>query len=112
MLPQPLQLHFLISTPDKSVDTADTISDLAKISVRQCWAQAAWLSKVILGAPTALTWRGGGAAGQAPGRLHCQLGVAVLLATGSWAEGLALQVNLLTWWLWLAVGARGSLEEL
>lgn len=24
-------------------------------------------------------------------------GVAVLLATGSWAEGLALQVNLLTW---------------
>lgn len=90
-----------------SVDTADTISDLAKISVRQSWAQAARLSKVILGAPTALSWRGGGAAGQAPGRLHCQLGVAVLLATGSWAEGLALQVNLLTWWLWLAVGGGG-----
>lgn len=114
LLPQPLQLHFLISTPEKSVDTADIISDLAKISVRQSWAQAAWLSKVILGAPTALSWRGGGAAGQALGRLHCQLGVAVLLATGSWAEGLALQVNLLTWWLWLAVGGgvpRGALRS-
>lgn len=101
LLPQPLQLRFLTGTPDKSVDTADTISDLAKISVRQSWAQAAWLSKVILGAPhCSLLERG-------RGRLHCQLGVAVLLATGSWAEGLALQVNLLTWWLWLAVGGRG-----
>lgn len=45
-------------------------------------------------------------------RPACQLGVAVLKATGSWAEGLALQVNLLTWWLWLATGGRGPSEEL
>ncbi|KAF6298893.1 hypothetical protein mRhiFer1_008935 [Rhinolophus ferrumequinum] len=60
-------------------------------------------------------WRGENAKClTAPGRLHCQLGVAVLLATGSWAEGLALQVNLLTWWLWLAVGEgvpRGALRS-
>lgn len=33
-------------------------------------------------------------------------------ATGSWAEALALQVNLLTWWLWLAAGGRGLTEEI
>lgn len=41
--------------------------------------------------------------GQARGRRGCWRGV----ATGSWAEGLALQVNLLTWWLWLAAGGVG-----
>lgn len=46
------------------------------------------------------------------GQEACQLGVAVLQATGSWAEALALQVNLLTWWLWLAAGGRGLTEEI
>ena len=31
------------------------------------------------------------------------------MARGSWAEGLALQVNLLTWWSWRAAGERGSM---
>ena len=35
-----------------------------------------------------------------------------LPALGSWAEGLALQVNLLTWWPWLAAGGEGVHEEL
>lgn len=52
---------------------------------------------VMLGAPTALSWRGGGGRGRLGAGWAAGWGVAVLLATGSWAEDLALQVNWLTW---------------
>ena len=51
--------------------------------------------------------RGSRGWGPAPSGTDCPLGGMVPLARGSWAEGLVLQVNLLTWWSWRAAGERG-----
>lgn len=62
---------------------------------------------MVLGAPPALGQRGGQEAWgpeQTLGRWGCQP-----LAPGL---RLILQVNLLTWWLWMAAGETGSTEEL
>lgn len=64
--------------------------------------------QMVLGASPLLSAR---AVARGPGA-GADSGRAGLPATGSWAEGLTLQVNLLTWWLWMAAGETGSTEEL
>lgn len=57
--------------------------------------------------PNHALWAEGQGAGPAPSGTDCPLGGMVPLARGSWAEGLVLRVNLLTWWSRRAAGERG-----
>lgn len=77
-----------------------------KNKYRQSWAQAVWLSEMV---PRCRS-------GERARRPRGSSGQGGLGSPGHWpgAEGLALQVNLLTWWHWLAAraGGQGSAKEL
>lgn len=77
-----------------------------KNKYRQPWAQAVWLSETV---PRCHP-------GEGARRPRGSSGQGGLGSPGQWpvAEGLALQVNLLTWWRWLAAraGGQGSAKEL